>query len=139
MATCPTVAADANHDGTIDLIETEATSGSTTVPFNGVPAATGQIPAETYPQASAKGSYGYEKTVSLIALAAVRNYPLYRRANHVASAPLGIDERPVRGAVGMVADGALGIARTKSGDDWRSGSRQSRMVVLAASIEAKAA
>jgi hypothetical protein len=138
VGTCPTLAADANHDGTIDLIETEATSGSTMVPFNGVPAAL-QIPTETYPKASAKGSYGYEKTVSLIASAAVRNYPLHRIANHVASAPLGIDERPVRGAVGMVADGALGIARTKSGDDWRSGSRQSRMVVLAASIEAKAA
>ena len=69
VATCPTAAADANHDGVIDLIETEATSGTTMVPFNGAPAAM-QIPTETYPKASAKGSYSYEKTVSLKALQA---------------------------------------------------------------------
>jgi hypothetical protein len=69
VATCPTAAADANHDGVIDLIETEATSGTTMVPFNGAPAAM-QIPTETYPKASAKGSYSYEKTVSLKALRA---------------------------------------------------------------------
>jgi hypothetical protein len=39
------------------------------VPFNGAPAAM-QIPTETYPKASAKGSYSYEKTVSLKALQA---------------------------------------------------------------------
>jgi hypothetical protein len=69
VATCPTAAADANHDGVIDLIETEAMSGTTMVPFNGAPAAM-QIPTETYPKASAKGSYSYEKTVSLKALQA---------------------------------------------------------------------
>jgi len=68
-ATCPTTAADANHDGVIDLIETEATSGTTMVPFNGAPAAM-QVPAETYPKASAKGTYHYKNTVSLKTLQA---------------------------------------------------------------------
>ncbi len=69
-AACPTAAADVNHDGVIDLIETETTSGTTMVPFNAAPSAM-QIPAETYPTASAKGSYRYEQTVSLTALRAV--------------------------------------------------------------------
>jgi hypothetical protein len=69
VAACPTAAADANHDGVIDLIETEATSGTTMVPFNGAAAAM-QIPTETYPKASAKGSYRYKKIISLKALQA---------------------------------------------------------------------
>ena len=69
VAACPTAAADTNHDGAIDLIETEATSGTTMVPFNGAPAAM-QIPTETYPKASAKGSYRYKNIVSLKALQA---------------------------------------------------------------------
>ena len=68
-AACPTAAADVNHGGVIDLIETEATSGTTMAPFNGAPAAM-QIPTETYPKASAKGGYRYAKTVSLTALQA---------------------------------------------------------------------
>lgn len=70
-------------------------------------------------------------------VAAVRNHSLCCRAAHLTSVPRGIDERPVRGATGMVADGALGTARTKSGDDCRSGGRQSRMVVLMAQSHAK--
>ena len=69
VAACPTAAADTNHDGAIDLIETEATSGTTMVPFNGAPAAM-QIPTETYPKASAKGTYRYKNIVSLKALQA---------------------------------------------------------------------
>lgn len=68
-AACPTVAADVNHDGVIDLIEVETTSGTTMVPFNGAPTAM-HIPTETSPLASANGSYSHEKTVSLSALQA---------------------------------------------------------------------
>jgi len=68
-ATCPTEAADVNHDGIIDLIETGPMSGTTMVPFNGNPAAM-DIPSETYPKASAKGTYSYQKKVSLKALKA---------------------------------------------------------------------
>lgn len=69
VAACPAAGADANHDGVIDLIETEATSGTTMVPFNGAPAAM-HIPTETYPKASAKGAYRYKNIVSLKALQA---------------------------------------------------------------------
>jgi hypothetical protein len=66
-ATCPTKAADKNRDGIIDLIETEPTSGTTMVPFTDDPVSM-QIAVNTYPKASADGSYHYEKTVSLSAL-----------------------------------------------------------------------
>ncbi len=68
-ATCPTQSADKNHDGIVDLIETEPTSGTTMVPFNADPAAM-NIPSDTYPKASADGSYHYEQKVSLKALQA---------------------------------------------------------------------
>lgn len=73
-ATCPTgraatEAADKNHDGIIDLIETEPDSGTTMVPFNAKPAAM-DIPANTYPKASTRGTYTYKKMVSLKALQA---------------------------------------------------------------------
>ena len=66
-AVCPTAKADANLDGVIDLIETEPLAGTTMVPFHDDPVSM-QIPSETYPKASADGSYHYEKTVSLKAL-----------------------------------------------------------------------
>ena len=68
-ATCPTEAADANHDGVIDLIETEPTSGTTMVPFTGDPVSM-EIVTDSYPEASADGTYQYRKTVSLSALEA---------------------------------------------------------------------
>ncbi len=68
-ATCPTQAADLNHDGVIDLIETEPTSGTTMVPFDENPAAM-QVAQGTYPKASADGTYRYRKVVSLKALEA---------------------------------------------------------------------
>lgn len=68
-ATCPTAAADVNGDGIIDLIETEPMSGTTMVPFHDDPVNM-QIVNDTYPKASADGSYHYEKTVSLKALQA---------------------------------------------------------------------
>ena len=63
-ATCPTEAADANHDGIIDLIETEPTAGTTMVPFDDDPVAM-DIAGGTYPKAGADGTFQYQKTVSL--------------------------------------------------------------------------
>jgi hypothetical protein len=63
-ATCPTEAADVNHDGFIDLIETETTSGTTMVPFHDDPISM-EIVHDTYPKAGAEGTFQYEKTVSL--------------------------------------------------------------------------
>jgi len=68
-ANCATAAADANGDGIIDLLETEPMSGTTMVPFHDDPVSM-QIVNDTYPKASANGSYHYEKTVSLSALKA---------------------------------------------------------------------
>lgn len=62
-ATCPTAAADANGDGIVDLIETEAVAGTTMVPFHAQPTSL-EIPAETYPVASDEGRISYEQTVS---------------------------------------------------------------------------
>lgn len=66
-ATCPTAAADANHDGSIDVIETGKASGTTMVPFDTDPAAM-DVAHGTYPKADAKGGYHYRETVSLQAL-----------------------------------------------------------------------
>jgi hypothetical protein len=63
-AICPTEAADVNHDGIIDLIETEPTSGTTMVPFHDDPVSM-DIVRDTYPKADADGTFKYEKTVSL--------------------------------------------------------------------------
>ena len=63
-ATCPTEAADVNHDGIIDLIETEPTSGTTMVPFHDDPVSM-EIVRDTYPKAGADGTFHYQKTVSL--------------------------------------------------------------------------
>jgi hypothetical protein len=68
-AACPAAAEDKNGDGIIDLIETEPVSGTTMVPFHDDPVSM-QIVRDTYPKASADGSYHYEKTVSLTALKA---------------------------------------------------------------------
>ena len=69
QATCATAAADVNHDGIVDLIETEPMSGTTMVPFQGNPVNM-KIATDTYPKAAADGSYHYTKTVSLKALTA---------------------------------------------------------------------
>ena len=66
-ATCPTEAADLNHDGIIDLIETEPASGTTMVPFDEDPVAM-DIGGGTYPKAGTDGTFQYQKTVSLKAL-----------------------------------------------------------------------
>lgn len=66
-ASCPTAAADVNHDGFVDLIETEKTSGTTMVPFITDPVSM-DIAHGTYPKADAEGAYSYQETVSLKAL-----------------------------------------------------------------------
>lgn len=66
-ATCPTAAADANHDGIVDLIETGKASGTTMVPFITDPASM-DVAHGTYPTADAHGDYSYQETVSLRAL-----------------------------------------------------------------------
>lgn len=63
-AKCPTKTEDKNDDGIIDLIETEAVSGTTMVPFNDLPADM-EIPTDTYPVADEDGNYIYEKEVSI--------------------------------------------------------------------------
>lgn len=64
---CPTKAADVNGDGIIDLIETAPMAEMTMVPFHDDPVSM-EIPRDTYPKASAKGTLQYRKTVSLSAL-----------------------------------------------------------------------
>ncbi|HTN60479.1 MAG TPA: hypothetical protein VL147_02865, partial [Devosia sp.] len=66
-STCPVAASDSNGDGVIDIRETEATAGTTMVPFQDDPVGM-EIVVDTYPTADAAGSYSYEKTVPLQAL-----------------------------------------------------------------------
>lgn len=63
-ASCASRADDANGDGIVDLIETEAVSGKTMVPFSADPASL-EIVTDTYPKASADETYHYQQTVSL--------------------------------------------------------------------------
>lgn len=54
-ATCAKAAADTSHDGIVDLLETEPTSGTTMVPFPTSVASLGTIPAQvTLPIACGK-------------------------------------------------------------------------------------
>jgi hypothetical protein len=69
QAVCPTVAADANHDGIIDVVETGTSAGTTMVPFSGDPVSM-DVPHGVYPRASAAGALQYKETVSLSALQA---------------------------------------------------------------------
>lgn len=66
-ATCPAKSADSNDDGVVDLIETEATSGTTMVPLTADPVSM-EIVTDSYPKANAGGAYRYSKTVSLSTL-----------------------------------------------------------------------
>jgi hypothetical protein len=69
-ASCANPSSDINHDGIIDLVETEPTSGTTMVPFIDDPVSM-NVAEGTYPKASGDGSYEYRSTVSLAALNAV--------------------------------------------------------------------
>lgn len=68
-AQVPTMKQDTNHDGYIDLPETEAVSGTTMVPLDSAPAEM-NIPHDGYPVADAKGHYEYEIDVPLAKLQA---------------------------------------------------------------------
>ncbi|MCI2172189.1 hypothetical protein [Schleiferilactobacillus perolens] len=59
-----TAAQDANHDGYVDLVETEPVSGTTMVPFNASPEHM-RVPEDTYPVADAQGHFLYQKIVPL--------------------------------------------------------------------------
>lgn len=59
-----TMAQDANHDGLVDLPETEAVSGTTMVPFDDAPDKM-NIPNDNYPVSDADGHFAYEKDVPL--------------------------------------------------------------------------
>ena len=66
-ASCATPTSDTNHDGLIDLIETEPVSGTTMVPFIDDPVSM-DVAEGKYSKASAGGTYHYRATVSLAAL-----------------------------------------------------------------------
>jgi hypothetical protein len=66
-AMCPGAGADVNHDGVVDLNETEAAAGTTLIPLNGDPAAL-KLAGAGYPTASKDGEYSYRHRVSLKAL-----------------------------------------------------------------------
>lgn len=63
-ASCPAQTADTNGDHIIDITETEASSGTTMVPFDKAPAGM-DVAHGIYPKASAKGAYEYRQVVSL--------------------------------------------------------------------------
>ncbi|EKV32032.1 hypothetical protein C882_3096 [Caenispirillum salinarum AK4] len=67
-ATCPTDDADANDDGLIDLIETEAVAGTTLVPLTADPASLTIKGAKGYPRADQDGSVLYLETADIQAL-----------------------------------------------------------------------
>ncbi|MFC6253391.1 hypothetical protein ACFP1H_02075 [Secundilactobacillus hailunensis] len=64
-----TMAQDINHDGVVDLPETEAVSGTTMVPFDAKPHEM-NIPNDSYPVSDGQGHFKYEKDVSLADLKA---------------------------------------------------------------------
>ncbi|USS39756.1 hypothetical protein NC516_10525 (plasmid) [Latilactobacillus sakei] len=69
QALIATAAQDANADGFVDLMETEAVSGTTMVPFDDAPEHM-DIPHDRYPTADEHGDFTYEKKVPLSELQA---------------------------------------------------------------------
>jgi glucose/arabinose dehydrogenase len=61
-ARCPGSGADENSDGVIDLVEAEASTGTTMIPFHDDPASM-EIKAETYPTAHDAGRLVYQHRV----------------------------------------------------------------------------
>lgn len=66
-AVCPTMEADTNEDGFVDLIETRPIAGVTMVPFTDDPASL-KIQADTYPKPNEDGKATYHQSVDLKAL-----------------------------------------------------------------------
>lgn len=87
-AACPTQdEADANGDGLVDLIETEATAGKTLVPLTGNPASLKIKGAEGYPRADADGNVLYLETASI--------QELEKALKQAHDTPLALDKRVV--------------------------------------------
>ncbi|HET9750813.1 MAG TPA: hypothetical protein VFS06_16055 [Casimicrobiaceae bacterium] len=63
-STCPGAGADTNHDGIIDLAETEPAAGVTMIPLNAAPADL-TIASDSYPTASKDGRITYKQQLSL--------------------------------------------------------------------------
>lgn len=63
-SSCPGAAADINHDGIIDLSETEPAAGVTMIPLNAAPASLA-IASDTYPMASKESRITYKQNVVL--------------------------------------------------------------------------
>lgn len=59
-----TMSQDVNHDGLVDLPETEAVSGTTMVPFDNAPEKI-DVPNDNYPVSDENGHFAYEKDVPL--------------------------------------------------------------------------
>ena len=59
-----TMKQDVNHDGLVDLPETEAVSGTTMVPFDNAPHKM-NIPNDNYPVSDDQGHFAYETDVPL--------------------------------------------------------------------------
>ncbi|WP_137596742.1 hypothetical protein [Paucilactobacillus kaifaensis] len=64
-----TAAEDVNHDGFVDLMETEPVSGTTMVPFDDAPENM-DIPHDRYPVSDGNGHFFYTKVVPLKTLQA---------------------------------------------------------------------
>ncbi|PWG00436.1 hypothetical protein [Levilactobacillus bambusae] len=60
---------DVNHDGFVDLMETETVSGTTMVPFDDAPEKM-DVPHDRYPVADDQGHFAYTKVVPLTELRA---------------------------------------------------------------------
>jgi hypothetical protein len=94
-AACAGPAQDTNHDGIIDLAETEPVSGTTLIPFHDQPA-TLKLASDKYPVAGSGGSFRYGETVPLKALDAalkkqfgIENLNLGERVVYVHGVPDG--------------------------------------------------
>ncbi len=115
-ARCPDPGADANGDGFIDLIETEAAAGTTMIPFTDDVASL-EIQSDTYPVAGPDGRLSWQASVDADALAeAVRSkfqtpLALGERVVFIHGAPEGADlPGTVQSLEGVPADVTLPIA-----------------------------
>lgn len=66
-AAIATMAQDVNNDGFVDLVETEAVSGTTMVPFDNAPHHM-DVPNDNYPTSDKNGHFSYSISVPLKAL-----------------------------------------------------------------------
>ena len=102
-----TLANDSNNDGFIDLMETEATSGTTMVPFDDAPEKM-DIPNDRYPVADSEGHFAYTKVVPLPELKSnfeqafgSKDLQLDKRVIYIHGVPAGLElPKTVAGMVG---------------------------------------